>query len=396
MPRKYPKVSYNEESMREGMQIEDANISIEDKVRLLDAISETGIKRIVIGSFVSPRYTPQMARMDEIVQKFHPKPGVTYTALALNERGVERARAYSPPLTIDLGGPPSLSIPLDDIFQRRNTNRSQMDNVAGWPRTIAAAQERGAKEAGIGVGHPWGGNFIGRIPVEVTMKVLELEHALWDEARIKVTSCSLGDTMGWNMPHLVKETLANIKDRWPEITRWSFHLHNSRGTALATAFTILDTLTEDDTVYLDGTLGGFGGCPYCGHGRATGMMATEDLMNMLEEMGIETGVDLKKLIEAVWMCEEIVGRPLMGHVSKTGPSPSKLEDLFDPNMPFVETVEQAKHFITGSKAYEGGIYPWRERITSPYRDRLEKGLPAYEADGDWPWKADWFPKPPKK
>ena len=154
----------------------------------------------------------------------------------------------------------------------------------------------------------------------------------------------------------------------------------------------MDTFAAEDSVHLDGTIGGFGRCPYGGHGRATGMMPTEDLMNMLEEMGIDTGVDLNKLIECVWMCEEIVGRPLMGHVSKAGRSPSKVEDLFDPNMPFVETMEQAKHFLTGPEAYEGGVYPWRELITSPYRDRQETGLPACEADGDWPWKEDWFPK----
>ena len=389
MPRKYPAVTYS----GEGMQIEDANISVGDKVRLLDALSETGLKHILVGSFVSPLYTPQMARIGEIVQKFHPKPGVTYTALALNERGIERAREYSPPLTIDRGRVHSLNVPLDDAFNRRNANRSQMEVLAQWPKTIASAQERGATEAGIGVGHPWGGNFVGRIPPKVTLKVLEKEHELWDEVGINVTHCSLGDTMGWNMPHLVKETMVAIKERWPEITNWSFHLHNARGTALATAFTILDTLTAEDSAHLDGTLGGFGGCPYGGHGRATGMIPTEDLMNMLEEMGIDTGVDLNKLIECVWMCEEIVGRPLMGRVSKAGRSPSKVEDLFDPNMPFVETVEQAKHFLTGPKAYEGGVYPWREPITSPYRDRLEKGLPAYEEDGNWPWKEDWFPKP---
>ncbi|MFH1141884.1 MAG: citramalate synthase [Chloroflexota bacterium] len=396
MPRKYPKVDYTEQALREGMQIEDANISIEDKVRLLDAVSETGLKKISVGSFVSPRYTPQMARMDEIMKMFHPKPGVTYVFTALNERGVERAREYSPPLTIEREERNSLNIGLDDIFSRRNTNRGQREGLANWPRTVAAAKQRGAKEAGFGVGHAWGGNFIGRIPVEVTMRMLELEHSYWDEAGIKVTSCSLGDTMGWNMPHQVKETLSTIKGRWPEVTRWSFHHHNSRGTALATAFTILDTLTEEDEVHMEGTLGGCGGCPYCGHGRSTGMMPTEDFMNMLEEMGIDTGVDLKKLIQAVWMLEEIIGRQLVGQVSKCGPSPSKLEDLFDPNMPFVETAEQAKHFITGPKAYEGGINPWREPITSPYRDRLEKGLPAYDMHGDWPWKEDWFPQPPKK
>ena len=109
MPGRYPGIVYTEEGMREGMQIEDANIPIDAKVALLDALSETGLKRIVVGSFVSPRYTPQMARMDELMQKFHPKEGVTYTALALNAQGVERARQYSPPLTIERGsGRPTL------------------------------------------------------------------------------------------------------------------------------------------------------------------------------------------------------------------------------------------------------------------------------------------------
>ena len=103
MSARYPTIVYTEEGMREGMQIEDASIPIEAKVALLEALSETGLKRIVVGSFVSPKYTPQMARMDELMQKFRPKPGVTYTALALNEKGVERAKKYSPPLTIERG-----------------------------------------------------------------------------------------------------------------------------------------------------------------------------------------------------------------------------------------------------------------------------------------------------
>ena len=89
----YPKVNYKEEGMREGMQIEDAQISVEDKIMLLDALSETGLKRIVVGSFVSPKWSPQMERIDEIVTKFTPKTGVNYTARAWNYRGVERARA---------------------------------------------------------------------------------------------------------------------------------------------------------------------------------------------------------------------------------------------------------------------------------------------------------------
>lgn len=393
MAREWPRLTYTEQCMREGMQIEDANISVKDKIRLLDALSETGLKEIMVGSFVSPRYTPQMAQIDEIVKGFHPKPGVRYTCLTLNPRGVERAKQYIPPLTLGRPRPPILRVHLDDIFLRRNTNRSQIDALGQWPQIVARAKEQGVKEAGIGLNHPWGGNFIGPLPVEVTLKMLEKAHALWRAAGIKVTYCLLSDTMGWNMPHLVKETLLTIKRRWPEIVIWDFHLHDARGTAMATAWTIMDTLTPEDWVNLEGTIGGIGGCPYCGHGRATGMIPTEDLMNMLNEMGIDTGVDLDKLIDCVWMAEEILGRPLMGHVSKTGWSPRKFKELFDPNMPFVETHEQARHFKLGPRAYEGGIYPWREPISSPYRDRLEQGLPAYEIDGDWPWNQDFIPKP---
>ena len=109
MPQEWPTVTYKEEGMREGMQIEDANITVDDKIELLDMLSETGLTSIVVGSFVSPKWTPQMERIDEIVQRFTPKAGVTYSALALNSRGVERARAYSPPLTIERDKYPRLS-----------------------------------------------------------------------------------------------------------------------------------------------------------------------------------------------------------------------------------------------------------------------------------------------
>ena len=380
--------------MREGMQIEDANISIDDKVTLLDALSETGLKRIVVGSFVSPRYTPQMARMDELMSKFHPKEGVVYTALALNERGVERAREYSPPLTLERGsGRPTLSCHMCDIFVRRNTNRSQMQEMEAWPKILATAQERGATEAGIGANASFGSNFLGDFSVDMYMKLLEKQHELWDDVGIEVTQCSMGDPMGWCHPTKVEETIYRVKERWPEITHWSGHFHNSRGMSVASMYSALRSLGAEDDISLDGTIGGFGGCPYCGNGRATGMAPTEDALHMMEDMGIDTGVDLDKLIECVWMAEEILGRQLWGHVSRAGPRPMTLDKLYDINAPFVETLEQAKHFKLGPKAYEGGVYPWREAITSPYRDRVDKGLPPFEVDGDWPWKEDFFPKP---
>ncbi len=388
----WPKVKYKEEGMREGMQIEDAQISVDDKVELLDMLSETGLQQIVVGSFVSPKWTPQMERIDEIVTKFKPKPGVTYTALALNSRGVERAKAYSPPLTIERDAFPRLNVHMCDVFVRRNTNRTQMQEMERWPQVIAQAQELNIKEAGIGTNASWGSNFLGEFPVDNLMKMLERQHSMWDEVGIDVRSASMGDPMSHCTPAKVEESVYRVKETWPEINHIRLHLHNGRNMAIASAYAAMRVLGPDDTLEIDGTIGGFGGCPYCGNGRATGMAPTEDLLHMMDDMGIPTGVDIDKLIECVWAAEGIMGRELYGHVSKAGPRPKTLDRLYDIDMPFVETTEQAKHFKVGPGAYEGGIYPYSEPITSPYRDRVDAGGPAYDdANGDFPWKQDWFP-----
>ena len=388
----WPKVRYKEEGMREGMQIEDQNISVDDKVELLDMLSETGLQQIVVGSFVSPKWTPQMERIDEIVTRFNPKPGVTYTALALNSRGVERARAYSPPLTIERDAYPRLNVHMCDVFVRRNTNRSQMQEMERWPQVIAQAQELNIKEAGIGTNASWGSNFMGEFPVDNLMTMLERQHSMWDEVGIDVRSASMGDPMSHCTPAKVEESVYRVKEMWPELNHIRLHLHNGRNMAIASAYAAMKVLGPDDTLEIDGTIGGFGGCPYCGNGRATGMAPTEDLLHMMEDMGIPTGVDIDKLIDCVWTAERIMGRELYGHVSKAGPRPKTLDQLYDINAPFVETTEQAKHFKKGPEVYEGGIYPYSEPITSPYRERVDAGGPAYDdANGDFPWKQDWFP-----
>ena len=388
----WPKVKYKEEGMREGMQIEDQNISVDDKVELLDMLSETGLQQIVVGSFVSPKWTPQMERIDEIVTRFKPKPGVTYTALALNSRGVERARAYSPPLTIERDAYPRLNVHMCDVFVRRNTNRSQMQEMERWPQVIAQAQELNIKEAGIGTNASWGSNFMGEFPVDNLMTMLERQHSMWDEVGIDVRSASMGDPMSHCTPAKVEESVYRVKEMWPEINHIRLHLHNGRNMAIASAYAAMKILGPDDTLEIDGTIGGFGGCPYCGNGRATGMAPTEDLLHMMDDMGIPTGVDIYKLIDCVWTAERIMGRELYGHVSKAGPRPKTVDQLYDINAPFVETTEQAKHFKKGPEVYEGGIYPYSEPITSPYRERVDAGGPAYDdANGDFPWKQDWFP-----
>ncbi|MES2563075.1 MAG: citramalate synthase, partial [Pseudomonadota bacterium] len=139
MAQRYPKIVFTEEVMREGMQIESASIPSEAKVELLNALSETGLKNIVVGSFVSPKYTPQMKKIEEVLINFKPKPGVNYLAMIPNERGMERAREFSPPLTLSRGkGLPRTSCHQCDVFTRRNYNKSQMKEMASWTKTIAA------------------------------------------------------------------------------------------------------------------------------------------------------------------------------------------------------------------------------------------------------------------
>src|SRR3990172_1446417 len=119
----YPTILHTEEGMRDGLQIEDQNIPVADKIRLLDALSETGLKEIAVGSFVSPKWTPQMACIDELVHGFHPRPGVRYTYTALNEKGLERARAYTPPLS-ERVNEYSTRFDMCDVFVQRNNNRT--------------------------------------------------------------------------------------------------------------------------------------------------------------------------------------------------------------------------------------------------------------------------------
>lgn len=388
----YCDIIYTDETMREGMQIEDADIPVEQKIALLDALSETGLDRIMVGSFVSAKYTPQMRRIEEIVTGFRPNPAVTYTALALNQRGVERAEEFTPPLSDERARRrPRLYCHMCDVFVRRNANRSQADEMAQWPAIVEKARAAGAKEATIGINAAFGSNFIGDIPVDVGMRMLALQHAHWDAAGIPVRQLLLSDPMGWCHPVKVTDYLTRIKKQWPHIADFGLHVHNTRGMAMTSIYAALTVLGRDDVLRLEGTVGGIGGCPYCGNGVATNMAPTEDLVHMLEGMGYTTGVRLDKLIECNLMLERMIGRQTLSHVPKTGPRPTDPKDFYDPDAPFVETMAHAQHFRLGPSAYEGALRPWKDRITSLYRDRIDRGLPAY--DDEFPWNEPWVPQP---
>ncbi|OZF01380.1 hypothetical protein [Rhodococcoides fascians] len=360
----YPAVELNEEGMREGMQIESVTIGLDDKVRLLNALSSTGLKNIMVGSFVSPRYTPQMSEIDQLVRRFTPAQGVHYRALALNQKGRDRAAEHMPPLT-GSRFPPTTMVHLCDTFIRRNANISQQFEIDRWTDVVEGAKRDGASEGGLGLGAAWGSNFTGHRSLADRIDMLEQQSALWESTGIPVTTLSLADPMSWCMPDQVEETLTAVLEHWPDIDTFHLHLHDARGMALPSIYAALRVLDHRHTLVLDTTFGGIGGCPYCGNGRATGMAATEDVVHMLEHMGIDTGVDLSRLIDAVWLLDQVLGRSTPGKVSTAGPFPSSPDELYSPNLPLVETHDEAKHFKRGEASLDHQSKPWREPIPDP-------------------------------
>lgn len=347
-------VTITDDTMREGLQIESADIPVEDKLRLLDALGETGARVISIGSYAHPKWTPQMACIDEIAERFVPKPGVRYTAAIFNKIGFDRADRWYPKLDVRqrrIG----THVELCDTFARRNYNATQAQQIERIPAAIEMARARGVETGAVAIGNPFGSNFEGPFSLEQRMDLLALMIDRWRQAGFRVTRCSIIEAMGWNMPHTVRETLLAIRERWPEITDFHCHLHNTRGAAMVSYYEALKLGVRE----FDTSIGGMGGCPYCGNGRAAGHVPTEDFVDFCHELGIETGYRLDKLIEAAQIAEEVVGHPLWGHVSKAGPRPRGDGDLYPRQMPFVETLDEASHFRNGPPVYAGQRSPWR-------------------------------------
>ncbi|MDK1023114.1 MAG: citramalate synthase [Gammaproteobacteria bacterium] len=347
-------VKITDDTMREGLQIENADIPVSEKLRLLDALGETGAKVISIGSFAHPKWTPQMACIDEIAETFVPKPGITYTAAVFNRKGFERADKWFPKINVRRTLF-STQVELCDSFARRNYNRTQAQQIASIDDTIQRACKAGVEYGAVGLGNPFGSNFEGPFSLDQRMEMMTLMMDKWFQAGLKVNRCSFSEAMGWNTPLAVRETILAIKDKWPDITDFHCHFHNNRGAAIASYYEALQLGARE----FDTCLGGMGGCPYCGNGRAAGHVPTEDFVDLCHEMGIETGYNLAKLIEAVAIAEEVVGHPLWGHVSKAGPRP-RGDDLYPVDMPFVETLEEAAHFRKGSSVYANQLSPWQQ------------------------------------
>lgn len=295
------RIQIHEEGPREGFQISKSPIPTADKIRLIDALAQTGLTHIQVCSFVSPRLVPGWADAEQVMAEVRPPSGVEYTALWFNEAGLRRALAFADRLT--LRG--SISLSASEAFSRKNLNRDRAGNLAAMQKLTAVHQAEGIAVSRISVMAAFGCNFAGDIaPAQVVQAVADGE-AIAAEAGEVITDIGLADTMGWATPKRIAAAVGAVRDRWPE-ARLTLHLHDTRGLGIANALTGMRLGVTD----YDATVGGLGGCPFAAQPGAPGNIASEELAMLAEEMGIETGLDIDALIEAGHLAEDIVGHPL--------------------------------------------------------------------------------------
>jgi len=291
------RISLREVGPRDGLQNEDP-VPTAAKIELIDALSRTGVGRIEAVSFVHPKAIPQMADAGEVWAGIHRDAGVRYSALVPNLVGARRALEAG---VTEL----EVVVSASDTHNRKNVNRSteqSLDDIAAILETVHAA----AGTCQVIVSTAWGCPYEGDVPVERVLAVAS--RAVADGA----DGLSYGDTTGMATPPRVAALVGGTRMAHPDVAL-NLHFHNTRGTGLANVLTALELGVAD----FDASVGGLGGCPYAPG--ATGNIATEELVHMVEDMGVGTGVDLEAMIEVAAEAERIVGRTLPSQVLRAGP-----------------------------------------------------------------------------
>ena len=291
------RISVREVGPRDGLQNEDP-VSAAAKIALIDQLAKTGVGRIEAVSFVRAEAIPQMADADEVWAGVTKNPAVRYSALAPNLRGARRA--------LDAGFTEvEVVVSASDTHNRTNVNRSTEQSLDEIAVMIGEAHGRGATLQVV-VATAWGCPYEGDVPVPRVLAVAG--RAVADGA----DAISFGDTTGMATPRRVQDLVGSFRSRHPDVPL-NLHFHNTRGTGLANVLAALEMGVDD----FDASVGGLGGCPYAPG--ASGNIATEELVYMVEDMGVGTGIDLAALIEAAGAAERIVGRELSSQVLRAGP-----------------------------------------------------------------------------
>jgi hydroxymethylglutaryl-CoA lyase len=293
-------VRIREVGPRDGFQNELEVIATGDKVRLIEMLAATGLRRLEITSFVRADVIPQLADAEQVLESVRRVEGVAYSVLIPNERGLERALAHR-----ERFDEVNLFLSASETHNQRNVNRSIADSLAGLERVIERAGGEGLRCEGV-ISTSFGCPYEGEVPVE---RVLEIAERL---AAAGCEEVAFGDTTGMANPRQVGEFFSAARERLPEV-ELTAHFHNTRGQGLANVLAALEQGIDS----FESAFGELGGCPV--PPGSTGNISTEDLVSMLHEMDIETGIDLPRLIEASRAAQEVLGRPLGAHVLRAGP-----------------------------------------------------------------------------
>ncbi len=290
-------IDLREVGPRDGLQNEDP-IPTAAKIELVDALSVTGVSRIEAVSFVHPRAIPQMADADEVWGGITRNPDVRYSALVPNARGAARALAAG---FSDL----EIVISASDTHNRRNINRSTEESLAELAPIVAQIHAAGGTLELV-VSTAWGCPYEGEVPPERVLWVVGQGVAAG------IDSLTFGDTTGMGTPTRVVDLVTRTRAAHPDLPL-AMHFHNTRGTGLANLYAaLLLGITR-----FDASVGGLGGCPYAPG--ATGNIATEEVVAMVEDMGIKTGIDLDALLDAAALAQRLIGTTLPSNVLRAGP-----------------------------------------------------------------------------
>jgi hydroxymethylglutaryl-CoA lyase len=293
-------VRIREVGPRDGFQNEPETIPTAEKVRLIDLLSASGLQRLEVTSFVRPDVIPQLSDAEQVLGAVQRREGVSFSVLIPNERGLERALGQR-----DRFDEINVFVSASETHNRKNVNRSIEDSLVGLERTLSTAREVGLRCEGV-ISTSFGCPYEGEVPPERVFAIAE---------RLAAAGCEevgFGDTTGMANPRQVGEFFAAARSRLAAV-ELTAHFHNTRGQGLANVLAALEQGIDS----FESSFGELGGCPV--PPGATGNISTEDLVSMLHEMGIETGVDLPRLIEASRAAQEVLGRPLGAHVLTAGP-----------------------------------------------------------------------------
>ena len=289
-------------SPRDGLQSDPASVSTEVKAELIARLVGAGVRRLEAASFVHPRRVPRMADAEQLMASLPRPDGVSYIGLVMNRRGLERALA---------AGVDEINavVVCSDAFCRRNQNMTTEQALDAWS-DLAEGARAGGIAAGVTLSAAFGCPYEGEMPVE------RLAAVAAEAARSGPEEIALADSIGVAVPADVTERVAAVREAVGGGVRLRAHFHNTRNTGFANAVAAL----EAGVAVLDASLGGIGGCPFAP--AATGNIATEDLVYLLERMGVSTGVSLEALCSSARWLEEALGHPVPGLLSKAGGFPA--------------------------------------------------------------------------